>query len=198
MKPRAKCGKKRKSRWVVLITLWTFLLALTFSFLSEIMVRNLPLAAAYVILIVIIIIGIVFDIIGIAVTASDQKPLNGMAAQKIPGAREAVMLHKNAGAVSNFCNDVIGDICGILSGAAGAVIVARFVAIYPNIKGAVLGVMLSSFIAAVTVGGKAIGKNIALDNASEITYKAGRFLNLINRKTSIRALYGDKNSGRKR
>ncbi|HOO11957.1 MAG TPA: hypothetical protein PK684_03275 [Bacillota bacterium] len=198
MKPRAKYGKKKKSRWAVLITLWTFLLALTFSSLSEMVVRNLPLAAAYVILIVIIIVGIVFDIIGIAVTASDQKPLNGMAAQRIPGAREAVMLHKNAGAVSNFCNDVIGDICGILSGAAGAVIVARFVTVYPNIKGAVLGVMLSSFIAAVTVGGKAIGKNIAIENASEITYKAGRFLNLFNRKTGSRVLDNDKNTGRKR
>ncbi|NLX85711.1 MAG: hypothetical protein GXY97_00965 [Clostridiales bacterium] len=198
MKPRAKPGKKKKSRWVVLITLWTFLLALTFSFLSEMVVRNLPLVAAYVILIVIVIVGIVFDIIGIAVTASDQKPLNGMAAQKIPGAREAVMLHKKAGAVSNFCNDVIGDICGILSGAAGAVIVTRFVAIYPNIRGAVLGVMLSSFIAAVTVGGKAIGKNIAIDNASEITFKAGRFLNVFYRKTGIRVLDDDKNSGRKR
>jgi len=191
-------GKSRRGRWVVFITVWTFLLALSFSFLSEMVVRNLPLMVAYFLLVAIIIIGIVFDIIGISVTASDAKPLNGMAAQKIPGAREAVVLHKNAGAVSNFCNDVIGDICGIVSGAAGAVIVARFVVTYPNIKGASLGILLSSFIAAVTVGGKAIGKNIAINRASDITYKAGRFLYLFRRRTRIGVLNDDKNEGRKR
>lgn len=161
-------------------------------------VRNLPLAAAYGILIVIILTGIVFDIIGIAVAASDDRPLNGMAAQRIPGAKEAVLLHKNAGAVSNFCNDVVGDICGILSGAAGAVIVIRLVAAYPNIKGATMGILLSSFIAALTVGGKAIGKSIAIKNASDITFKAGRFLNLFHKKTRIKVLGNEKKTGRKR
>lgn len=198
MKPKRQDGKSGNSRWVAFITLWTFLLALSFSFFSEMVVRNLKLVVAYVILIIIIIIGIIFDIIGIAVTASDEKPLNGMAAQRIPGAKEAVRLHKNAGAVSNFCNDVIGDICGIVSGAAGAVIAARFVAIYPSIKGATLGMLLSSFIAAVTVGGKAVGKNIAINNASEITFKTGRFLNFFDKKTSIKLLDDDKNTGRKR
>jgi CBS domain containing-hemolysin-like protein len=192
-KERAKAG-----RWVVFITLWTFLLALSFSFLSETVVRNLKLGIAYIILLVIIIIGIIFDIIGIAVAASDEKPLNGMAAQKIPGAREAVELHKNAGAVSNFCNDVIGDICGIISGAAGAVIVARFVTFYPGIKGATAGILLSSLIAAVTVGGKAVGKNVAIKKASEITFRVGRILNLFHKRTSIKAVGNDKKNGGKR
>ena len=32
---------------------------------------------------------------------------------------------RNASRVSSVCNDVVGDICGIVSGATGAVIVAR-------------------------------------------------------------------------
>ena len=32
---------------------------------------------------------------------------------------------RNAGRVSSFCNDVIGDICGVISGSAAAVISAR-------------------------------------------------------------------------
>lgn len=187
MNPRDKNKKKRKGRWVVFITLWTFLLALTFSFLSEMVVRNLHLLIAYFILIIIVVIGVVFDTIGIAVAASDIKPLNGMAAQKIPGAREAVALHRNAGAVTNFCNDVVGDICGIISGATGAVIAAQFV-----VKGAVLGILLSSIIAAITVGGKAIGKDIAIKRASDITYKAGKVLNVLYKRTRIRVIGNDK------
>lgn len=190
-KRRAKAGK-----WVILITLWTFLLALFFSFLSETVIRSLELGVSCVILLIIIIIGIVFDIIGIAVTASDEKPLNGMAAQKIPGAREAVILHKNASAVSNFCNDVVGDICGIISGAAGAVIVARFVILHPNIKGAIAGILLSSFIAALTVGGKAFGKNLAINRASQITFRVGTILNFFHRRINIGSL-GNKKTGGK-
>lgn len=194
---KGESGRRRRGRWVIFIILWTFLLALLFSILSEMVVRNLPFMITYVLLIFIIIIGIFFDIIGIAVAASDIKPLNGMAAQRIPGAKEAVKLHKNADAVTNFCNDVVGDICGIISGATGAIIVARLVIVYPNVRGATLGILFSSFIASITVGGKAIGKNVAIKKASDITYKAGRFLNLLHRRTRIRVMNNDKKSGRK-
>jgi len=198
LKIRESNGKKKTNRWAIFITVWTFVLAITFSFLSEIVVRNLQLAVAFSILVIIVLTGIFFDIIGIAVAASDDKSLNGMAAQKIPGAREAVILHKNAGAVSNFCNDVIGDICGIVSGAAGAVIVLRFISLYPIIKATTLGILFSSIIAAMTVGGKAFGKNIAIEKADEITYETGRFLNFVNRKTGIAIVNFDKKNSRKR
>ncbi len=184
---REKNKKKRKDRWVIFITLWTFLLALTFSFLSEMVVRNVHLIIACFILITIIIIGVIFDTIGIAVAASDIKPLNGMAAQKIPGAKEAVQLHRNAGAVTNFCNDVVGDICGIISGATGAIIVAQFA-----VKGALFSVLLSSVIAAITVGGKAVCKNIAIKKSSDITYKTGKALYALYKRTRIRVIGNDK------
>ncbi len=182
----------------MLITVLTFAVALAISFLSETVVRNLNIVSAFVILIIIILIGIVFDIIGIAVAASSNKPLNAMAAQKIPGAREAVFLHKNAGIVSNICNDVIGDICGIVSGAAGAVIVSRFILICPLLKAVTLGIFVSSAIAAMTVGGKALGKNFAIKNASDIAFKVGRLLSLFHAKTGLKLMDVHKKNGRKR
>lgn len=194
MKKKGNSGKKKFIRWILLITFWTFVLALAFSFLSETVVRNLNILTAFMILVIIILIGIIFDIVGIAVAASRDKPLNAMAAQKIPGAREAVSLHKNAGPVSILCNDVIGDVCGIVSGAAGAVIVTRFILVYPILKAVTMGIFVSSLIAAVTVGGKALGKNFAIKNASQITFKVGRLLNLLHIKTGLKFVDVHKNS----
>jgi CBS domain containing-hemolysin-like protein len=173
-------------------------LALSISFLSETIIRNLQLVVAFVILAIIISIGIFFDIIGIAVAASDSRPLNGMAAKRIPGAREAVELHKNAGVVSNFCNDVVGDICGIISGAAGAVIALKLIKEYPSVDSAVIGILFSSFIAAITVGGKAIGKSLAIERSSQITFSVGKVLNFIGVKTGIRLFGRYKKNSRKR
>ena len=51
-----------------------------------------------------------------------------MAAHKVRGAREAVWMVRNAEKVSSICNDVVGDICGIISGATGALIVTHITA----------------------------------------------------------------------
>ena len=48
-----------------------------------------------------------------------------MAAHNEPGASEAISLLRNASHVSSFCNDVVGDICGIVSGTTAAVIVVQ-------------------------------------------------------------------------
>ena len=53
---------------------------------------------------------------------------NAMASRKVPEAMEALHLIRNANRVSSFCNDVIGDICGVISGSASAVIAARVIA----------------------------------------------------------------------
>ena len=80
----------------------------------------------------IILVGILFDIIGTAVAAAEESALNAKAAKKVPGAREGVYLIKNADKVANFCNDVIGDICGTVSGAIGAALVFQVLASHPT------------------------------------------------------------------
>src|SRR5690554_1632429 len=81
--------------------------------------EGFSITTSLVTLIVIIIIGVVFDIIGIAVTAASEVPFLSMASKKKRGAINAVRLIRKADQVSSFCNDVVGDICSIISGSAG-------------------------------------------------------------------------------
>ena len=121
---------------------------------------------SFVILICIIAIGIVFDIIGVAVTAADEKPFHSMASRKVPEATQALKLIRNAGRVSSFCNDVIGDICGVISGSAAATIAARVLAMHPGMREIVLTLAMSALAAGLTVGGKACGKSFAIDSST--------------------------------
>lgn len=170
--------KEKKSsgnirNWVIAITSWTFLLAVALSFISETLIIKANLISALVILIFIIFIGVFFDLIGVAITACPEMPLNVMATKKIRGAREAIRLLKNADKVANFCNDVIGDITGIVSGAVGVAIVFRLLLNNPTVEKTILSVVITGFIASLTVGGKALGKNIAIKNCKFIVLKSG-------------------------
>ena len=131
---------------------------------------------SFVILICIIAIGIVFDIIGVAVTAADEKPFHSMASRKVPEATQALQLIRNAGRVSSFCNDVIGDICGVISGSAAATIAARVLAMHPGMREIVLTLAMSALAAGLTVGGKACGKSFAIDSSTSVVRTAAMVL----------------------
>ncbi|TAH62452.1 MAG: hypothetical protein EWM50_05390 [Gottschalkiaceae bacterium] len=189
--------KKSNRKWVLIITLWTFVLAIGVSLISEVILRNFNIFFAFICLIFVIIFGVFFDIIGIAVTASDEKTFHSMAANKIKEAKYAVKLVKNAGRVSNFCNDVIGDISGIVSGAAGTIIVMKLVSEYGLTKGAILSVIMSGLIASLTVGGKAIGKEIALKKSDNIIFFTAKFVMILDIKLKINILPEQKNNKNK-
>ena len=166
-------GQNRKSshryRWVITITIWTFFLAILLSIISQLLFGIVEsFLIALFILLVIIFIGIFFDMIGIAATAADEVPLLAKAAKKVPGAREALFLIRNADRFANFCNDVVGDIAGIISGVLGALLVIRlfqtgFFAEHPFFS-----IAMTGFISALTVGGKAVGKMLAIENSTDI------------------------------
>ncbi len=172
-------------KWVFFITLWTFIMSIVVSVITENLVANLDIMAAFVVLIVIIMIGIIFDIIGIAVTTAEEKPFHAMAANKVEEAKFAIKLVRNAGQVSNFCNDVIGDISGILSGAAGTTIIYKLMNRYGLVDGTALSIIITSLIASFTVGGKAFGKSIAMFNYERIIYSIAKALNFIEKKIGI-------------
>ncbi|HZX20787.1 MAG TPA: hypothetical protein VFF25_00210 [Clostridia bacterium] len=172
-------------KWVVTVTIWTFVLAVGISVSSEIVLNNAQVSFAIIVLIIIISIGVLADIVGIAVTFASEKPFHAMAADKVEGAKYAIKLLKNAGPVSNFCNDVIGDICGILSGVAGASIIINLGTLPFSMSRSLLTIIISGLVAAFTVGGKAIGKSIAMNSAHIIVFNTARFLNFIYRKTGI-------------
>ena len=177
-----KNGKRRNNhngrktgyaRWVFVIIAWTFVLSILISFISSTLLGNVGLVMAFIILILIIFMGILFDIIGIAVAAASEVPFHSMAAQSVPGAKQAVRLIKNADKVSNFCSDVVGDIAGIISGATSASIVLQIAVHYDTIHTALLGLILTGIVASLTVGGKAVGKYIAISKNHIIMYKVG-------------------------
>jgi CBS domain containing-hemolysin-like protein len=111
-----------------------------------------------------------------------------MAAQNNKAARYSIKLIKNAGVVSNFCNDVIGDICGIISGAAGAIIVFKITNFYDIKELTTLSVVMSGFIASLTVGGKAIGKEIAINYSKNIMYYTGKVVMFFDNKLNLKIL----------
>ena len=138
-------------------------------------------AAAGLVLAVFIGLGILFDIIGVAVTAADPRPFHSMAAHKEPGAKEALMLLRNAGRVSSVCNDVVGDICGIVSGTTTAVIVVRLQATFSLPESVLLSVAVTALVSGFTIGGKALGKTVALNKSTSVVYWVGGFLHLFHR-----------------
>ena len=122
--PKAK-KETSQYRWATTVFLLAVALSAALSLASESMLSGAGVVAALLILGAFIALGIVFDILGVAVTAADPRPFHSMAAHKEKGAKEALSLLRNASQVSSVCNDVVGDICGIVSGTTAAVIVVR-------------------------------------------------------------------------
>ncbi|MGM0395585.1 MAG: hypothetical protein ACQEP4_00850 [Bacillota bacterium] len=168
---------KYKIRWVLFITFWTFMLAIGISVIAENLVQNLDVLFSFMILLIIVFIGILFDTIGIAVTAASEKPFHAMAANRIDEARTAIKLVRNSSQVSNFCNDVIGDISGIISGAVATSIIFRVIRIIGIADGTILTILLTAFTASLTVGGKGIGKSVAEYHHEPIIYQVARIVN---------------------
>lgn len=138
------------------------------------------LPVAFVILLVIILVGIIFDVVGMAVASADEKPFHSMAAKKVPGAQEAIRLLRNAERVSSICNDVVGDICGVVSGSASATIAAQVIRSFDFSWPQIVTLLMSALAAGLTVGGKAIGKSVAINSCTEIVHMVGRTAYTVN------------------
>lgn len=135
------------------------------------------MTVAFLILLVIVMLGILFDIIGMAVATADEKPFHSMAARRVPGAQEAIRLLRNAERVSSICNDVVGDICGVVSGSAAATIAAQVLARMEGFSWPqLITLAMSALVAGLTVGGKAIGKTYAIKSCTNIVHGVGRFI----------------------
>ena len=171
-----KKERNKAVRWVVTIFFVTILISATISLISEEIMAVSGMAVAFAILLAIVMVGIVFDIIGVAVTSADEKPFHSMAARKVRGAREAISLLRNAEKVSSICNDVVGDICGVVSGSASATIAAQILAKFDFSWPMVVSLVMSALVAGLTVGGKAIGKTFAIRSNTTIVYTVGRIL----------------------
>lgn len=179
-------GKKSKKlkikpdwHWITTIFGTTIGISAAMSFFSNEILSGGGLILSFAVLLVIILIGILFDIIGVSVTAAEEKPFHSMAAKKVPEAREALKMLRRAERVSSFCNDVVGDICGVISGSAAAVIAAKAITGMSPVLGSVVQLLLSAVVAGLTVGGKAFGKSIAMNNSTAIIHAAAKVMYLV-------------------
>lgn len=171
-----KRERKKNIRWVVTIFLVTILISGTISLLSDVVMSVSTMFVAFLILLMIIFVGIIFDIIGMAVATADEKPFHSMAARKVLGAQESISLLRNAERVSSICNDVVGDICGVVSGSASATIAAQILSQFDMTWPQVVSLVMSALAAGLTVGGKAIGKSFAVNSCTEIVFGVGKLL----------------------
>lgn len=179
--------KRRRARWIISISLWTFVIAIIIGFIAQYLLNEIhSMVISFIILLSVIVIGIIFDLVGTAAAAAEIGPLNAKAARKVAGAKRGVYLVKNAEQVANFCNDVAGDISGILSGTLAAIIVIRLaVALTHDQADFFLGILLTAIVAAITVGGKAFGKIIAINHSTEVILLAGLLITRLEKPLSI-------------
>lgn len=171
--------KNKQRRWVLTVFFSTIVISGTISLASDAVMENSNTFVAFLILLLIVLVGIVFDIIGMAVATADEKPFHAMAARKVKGARECIMLLRNAERVSSVCNDVVGDICGVVSGSASATIAAQVLSRVEFGLPELVSLLMSSLVAALTVGGKAVGKGFAVRSCTDIVYHAGQGIALL-------------------
>ncbi len=172
----AKKERNKQARWVITIFLVTILISGTISLVSDEIMSSSGIFTCFVILLAIIFVGILFDIVGVSVTSADEKPFHSMAARKVPGAQESIRLLRNAERVSSICNDVIGDICGVVSGSASATIAAQVLQNLDFSWPQMVSLAMSALVAGLTVGGKAIGKTFAVNSCTTIVHTVGRVI----------------------
>ena len=177
----SKKERLRTIRWVVTVFFTTLVVSGLIGLVSDEVMASSSLPVAFGILLFIVLLGIVFDIIGMAVASADEKPFHSMAARKVPGAQEAIRLLRNAERVSSICNDVVGDICGVVSGSASATIAALILTHVDTAWLRGVSLVMSSLVAGLTVGGKAIGKTFAVSSCTQIVHMVGRILSAWNR-----------------
>ena len=201
-----KRGKKNQSKykkyfhWPLMAFILSITLSMAFGVLSEVALNGANIFIAIAVIIVFLIISIITDMIGVAVTACDIKNFRAMAAKKVRGSKEAIMLKKNADRVSSIFADILGDICSILSGAAGAVVASSLITQnMTDFVGVIVASLVSAVIAALIISGKALMKKYSMEHADGIILILGKILSIfhISRKSKNKSNKNKKKSNKK-
>ena len=168
--------KNNRFKWLITVCIVSFILSIIMSLTSETLIPKLNIIFGILIIILFIFISIIFDMIGVAITAAEEKPFHSMASKKVKGSHHSVKLLKNSDKLASICNDVVGDVCGVVSGSAG-VLVASSIAVKYNLNTTIVVLIMTALIASLTITGKAFGKTTAIKNSESITFKVGKFIN---------------------
>lgn len=168
-----------KKSWTIIVIFSSFVLSVLFSLVTNTMLDKLNLTWAFLVLLIIIAINILFDIIGTATQTADETPFHSLSARKAKGAQESVRIIRYAPQVSNLCCDVIGDIAGIISGGATALIVEQLVSAF-LFDGIFASLILTGLVSSLTIGGKSLSKAFAMKKSNNIIYIIGKILYFFN------------------
>ncbi|SEP72765.1 hypothetical protein [Piscibacillus halophilus] len=187
---------KRSLRFSISIAVITFVLAAIFSIISNNALDGTTWSIGLLIVIIIVFIGVFFDMMGIAAAAAIETPFHAMASEKVTGAKHAIIIVRNADRFASFCNDVIGDIAGVVSGVAAMIVVIELMNVI-ELGQPVLNTILTSIVAALTVGGKALGKTLAMSNSTQIILMVGKILYFVETKLHIKVLPNLKKKNKK-
>ena len=169
--------KNNRLTWLITVCLLSFGLSIIMSLVSESVIPKINIFFGILVILVFIFISIIFDMIGVAITAAEETPFHSMASKKVKGSMHSVKLLKNSDKLASICNDVVGDVCGVVSGSAG-VLVANSIAVELNLNTSFVVLITTAVIASLTITGKAYGKTMAIKNSESITFKVGKFLNI--------------------
>jgi CBS domain containing-hemolysin-like protein len=192
-----KFSFKHSMKWSIFISIVTFILACIFSVISTTILEGVGWGIGMLVVLLLVLIGIVFDMMGIASTAAVEKPFHAMASERVRGSKQAIQIVRNADRFSSFCNDVIGDIAGVISGAATAIVILNLLTSIGNSDNAIIytvvSVIFAGVVSALTVGGKAMGKSIAIHFAEEFILLIGKFFYFLESRLGIHIFNGKKN-----
>ena len=169
-------NKNSKIKWLLTVLLLSFVLSIVMSITSEGLIPKVNVFIGILIILLFIFIAVIFDMIGVAITTQEETPFHSMASKKIKGSTHSVKLLKNSDKIASICNDVVGDVCGVVSGSAG-VLVANTISDYFSFNKSIVILITTAIIASLTITGKAYGKTIAINNSKQITEQVGKIIN---------------------
>lgn len=169
--------EKQDKKWIITVTIVSFIISFLMALISELIIPNAVITISIFLVLVFIFLGIIFDIIGLSAQTADPKIFHSMATKKVKGSKKTIELIKNKDKVSSLLNDVIGDICGVVSGSCGLAISINIANMFSFNK-IITTILITSIISSLTIGGKAIGKTIAINNSNEIIFEFAKILNV--------------------
>ena len=170
--------KKTNYKWLVRVVLISVVASMVFTVASSEIIGHAGYAVALVTLALFIAIGVAFDIIGVAVTAAQEAPFHAMAAHRERGASDALKLIKNADRTASICNDVVGDVTGIVSGSTAALLAARLIEGLGS-DGLLFPLLISGVVTGLMICGKAVGKTFAINHSTAILAGVGKFIHVL-------------------
>lgn len=182
----AKTKRKRVPQWLVWglsILFLSFALTVIFSFVTELVIdENSPAIICIIVLLVLLVLNISCDVLANAIIACKPESFLAMASNRIRGAKRAVFFCRNSSRLGSIFADVIGDICGIVSGAAGAALAAIIALSGDGYIKMVTAILVSAVIGALTVGGKALFKHFAIKYSKNIVFAFAKFTTLFKKE----------------